>query len=205
MPHRGQSNPRSGEHRVQHGLLRCAGQYRACHPNVYGVIIIGLGCETVPHRKLKEKIERLTKKPVVSFGIQEEGGTLKTIEKATRAAREMAQQAGSQQKERFDASELYIGIECGGSDATSGIASNPSVGEMSDILVDMGATTVMSESIEWIGGEHILSKRAATQATRRADYPRSKRKAWAASARVVRAPSWKCFSRRYVLQGKVPS
>ena len=110
----------------------------ACHPNVYGVVIIGLGCETVPHRKLKEKIERLTSKPVVSFGIQEEGGTLKTIEKATRAAREMAQQAGSQQKEFFDASELYIGIECGGSDATSGIASNPSVGEMSDILVDMG-------------------------------------------------------------------
>ena len=134
----------------------------ACHPNVYGVVIIGLGCETVPHRILKEKIERLTSKPVVSFGIQEEGGTLKTIEKATRAAREMAQQAGSQQKELFDSSELYIGIECGGSDATSGIASNPSVGEMSDILVDMGATTVMSESIEWIGGEHILAKRAAT-------------------------------------------
>ena len=134
----------------------------ACHPNVYGVVIIGLGCETVPHRQLKEKIERLTNKPVISFGIQEEGGTLKTIEKATRAAREMTQQAGSQQKELFDASELYIGIECGGSDATSGIASNPSVGEMSDILIDMGATTVMSESIEWIGGEHILAKRAAT-------------------------------------------
>ena len=107
---------------------------------------------------------RLTKKPVVSFGIQEEGGTLKTIEKAVRAAREMAEQAAMQQKERFDASELYIGIECGGSDATSGIASNPTVGEMSDLLVDMGATTVMSESIEWIGGEHILAKRAATPA-----------------------------------------
>ena len=53
-------------------------------------------------------------------------------------------------------------VRNGGSDATSGIASNPSVGEMSDILVDMGATTVMSESIEWIGGEHILAKRAAT-------------------------------------------
>ena len=136
----------------------------ACHPNIYGVVIIGLGCETVPHKQLKEKIGRLTKKPVVSFGIQEEGGTLKTIEKAVRAAREMAEQAAMQQKERFDASELYIGIECGGSDATSGIASNPTVGEMSDLLVDMGATTVMSESIEWIGGEHILAKRAATPA-----------------------------------------
>ena len=136
----------------------------ACHPNVYGVVIIGLGCETVPHRQLKEKISHLTKKPVFSFGIQEEGGTLKTIEKAVRAARAMVQEAGLQQKELFDASELYIGIECGGSDATSGIASNPSVGEMSDLLVDMGATTVMSESIEWIGGEHILAKRAATPA-----------------------------------------
>ena len=71
-------------------------------------------------------------------------------------------QAGMQQKELFDISELYLGIECGGSDATSGIASNPATGELSDLLVDMGATTVMSESIEWIGGEHVLAKRATT-------------------------------------------
>ena len=134
----------------------------ACNPNVWGVVIIGLGCETVPHNKLREKIQAMTSKPVVSFGIQEEGGTLKTIEKGVRAAREMAMQAGMQQKELFDISELYLGIECGGSDATSGIASNPATGELSDLLVDMGATTVMSESIEWIGGEHVLAKRATT-------------------------------------------
>lgn len=134
----------------------------ACNPNVYGVVIIGLGCETVPHRKLREKIEAMTSKPVVSFGIQEEGGTLKTIEKAVRAAREMASAAGMQQKERCDISELLLGIECGGSDATSGLASNPAVGELSDRLVDLGASTMMSESIEWIGGEHVLAKRAAT-------------------------------------------
>ena len=63
-----------------------------------------------------------------------------------------------------DISELMLGIECGGSDATSGIASNPAVGELSDLLVDLGATTMMSESIEWIGGEHLLAKRAATPA-----------------------------------------
>ena len=108
----------------------------ACNPNVYGVVVIGLGCETVPHLKLKEKIQKMTSKPVVSFGIQDEGGTLKTIEKAVRAARDMAAEAGMQQKELFDASELFLGIECGGSDATSGIASNPAVGELSDILVD---------------------------------------------------------------------
>lgn len=134
----------------------------ALNPNVYGVVIIGLGCETVPHAKLREKIQAQTSKPVVSFGIQEEGGTLKTIEKAVRAAREMAAAAGMQQKERFDMSELLMGIECGGSDATSGIASNPAVGNLSDRLVDLGASTIMSESIEWIGGEHVLAKRAAT-------------------------------------------
>lgn len=134
----------------------------ACNPNVYGVVIIGLGCETVGHRQLREKIQSMTSKPVVSFGIQEEGGTLKTIEKAVRAAREMAAEAARQPKEKFDISELLLGIECGGSDATSGLGSNPAVGELSDLLVDLGASTMMSESIEWIGGEHVLAKRGAT-------------------------------------------
>lgn len=134
----------------------------ACSPNVYGVVIVGLGCETVGHKQLREKIQAITSKPVVSFGIQEEGGTLKTIEKAVRAAREMAAQAGQQQKELFDISQLFLGIECGGSDATSGIASNPAVGELSDLLVDYGATSMMSESIEWIGGEHVVAQRAGT-------------------------------------------
>ena len=134
----------------------------ACNPNVFGVVIIGLGCETVPHAKLREKIKSMTNKPVVSFGIQEEGGTLKTIEKAVRAARNLVAKAGLQQKELCDISELLMGIECGGSDATSGIASNPAVGELSDKLIDLGASTLMSESIEWIGGEHVLAKRAAT-------------------------------------------
>ena len=136
----------------------------ACNSNVYGVVIIGLGCETVPHQKLREKIQSMTSKPVVSFGIQEECGTLRTIEKAVRAARDMAAQAAMQQKELCDISELLLGIECGGSDATSGIAANPAVGNLSDRLVDLGASTIMSESIEWIGGEHILAKRATTPA-----------------------------------------
>lgn len=134
----------------------------ACNPNVYGVVIIGLGCETVPHKELREKIQKMTDKPVVSFGIQEEGGTLKTIEKAVRAARNMAAEAALQQKVECDISELLVGIECGGSDATSGIAANPAVGEMSDLLVDMGASTMMSETIEFIGGEHVLARRGAT-------------------------------------------
>ena len=134
----------------------------ALNPNVYGVVIIGLGCETVPHKELREKIQALTDKPVASFGIQEEGGTLKTIEKAVRAARDMAAEAAMQQRVPCDISELLLGIECGGSDATSGIAANPAVGELSDLLVDAGASSMMSETIEFIGGEHVLAKRGAT-------------------------------------------
>ncbi len=134
----------------------------ACNPNVWGVVVIGLGCETVPHRELAEKIRSMTAKPVVSFGIQDEGGTLKTMEKAVRAARDMAAQAAMQQKERVDISNLLLGIECGGSDATSGIAANPAVGELSDRLIDLGASTIMSEAVEWIGAEHVLARRGAT-------------------------------------------
>lgn len=134
----------------------------ACNPNVFGVVIVGLGCETMGHAQLREKIRKMTGKPVASFGIQEEGGTLRTIEKAVRAARDMAAEAAMQHKELCDMSNLLLGIECGGSDATSGIASNPAVGELSDLLVDLGASTIMSESIEWIGAEHVIARRAAT-------------------------------------------
>lgn len=136
----------------------------ACNGNVYGIVIIGLGCETVPHRELKAELEKLTNKPIVSFGIQEEGGTVKTVAKAVKAAQSMVEEASMQQKEICDVSELLMGIECGGSDATSGIASNPAVGELSDRLIDEGASTMMSETIEFIGAEHVLAKRGATRA-----------------------------------------
>ena len=123
---------------------------------------IGLGCETVGHRELKAKLEKLTTKPIVSFGIQEEGGTVVTAEKAVRAAREMVAKASLEKRVPCDASDLFVAIECGGSDATSGIAANPAVGEMSDRIVDMGGTTMMSETVEFIGAEHVLARRGAT-------------------------------------------
>ena len=130
----------------------------ALNPNVFGVIVIGLGCETVGHRELAAKIRAETSKPVVSFGIQEIGGTVATTAAAVKAAREMVAQASEQQREPCDASDLFVAIECGGSDATSGIASNPAVGNMSDRIVDLGGTTMMSETIEFVGAEHILAK-----------------------------------------------
>lgn len=134
----------------------------ACNGNVYGIIIIGLGCETVGHQQLKEEIRKLTDKPVESFGIQEIGGTVDTIAAAVKAARTMVARASQLQKEECDISELLMGIECGGSDATSGIISNPAVGELSDRVIELGGSTMMSETIEFIGGEHILARRGAT-------------------------------------------
>lgn len=134
----------------------------ALNANVFGVVIIGLGCETVGHRELKAKLEKLTTKPIVSFGIQETGGTVATAEKAVRAARELVVKASLEKRVPCDASDLFVAIECGGSDATSGIAANPAVGLMSDRIVDAGGTTMMSETVEFIGAEHVLARRGAT-------------------------------------------
>ena len=134
----------------------------ALNPNVYGVVVIGLGCETVGHRELAAKIRTLSSKPVVSFGIQEEGGTVVTAMKAVQAARAMVAEASLVQREPCEVKDLFVAIECGGSDATSGIASNPAVGHMSDMIVDAGGTTMMSETVEFIGAEHILARRGAT-------------------------------------------
>lgn len=128
----------------------------ALNANVFGVVIIGLGCETVGHRELKAKLEKLTTKPIVSFGIQETGGTVATAEKAVRAARKLVAKASLEKRVPCDASDLFVAIECGG------IAANPAVGLMSDRIVDAGGTTMMSETVEFIGAEHVLARRGAT-------------------------------------------
>ncbi|MBJ2357350.1 UxaA family hydrolase [Sphaerochaeta sp. S2] len=132
----------------------------ALHPNVYAVVIIGLGCETVGHDELHKKLKAETSKPIVSFGIQEEGGTAKTIAKAVPAARALVSEASAQSRVPCPIGDLLLGLECGGSDATSGIAANPALGEVCDKLIDLGASTMLSETIEFIGAEHILANRA---------------------------------------------
>lgn len=132
----------------------------ALNPNVFAVVIIGLGCETVGHRELHQKIQSETSKPVCSFGIQEEGGTLKTAAKAAAQARLFVQQASMQQRVPCDLGDILLGLECGGSDATSGVAANPALGLVCDRLIDEGGSSMLSETIEFIGAEHILAKRA---------------------------------------------
>lgn len=132
----------------------------ASNPNIYGTVIVSLGCENAQMDLMIKEITKRTNKPLKSVIIQEEGGTLKTVEKATRYAKEMLEEASLLQKEQFPISELIIGTECGGSDTTSGLAANPAIGSLSDKIVELGGTTILSETTELIGAEHILAKRA---------------------------------------------
>ena len=133
----------------------------ASNPNVAGVLFVGLGCETIPTMKIFESV-RAAGKPVECLIIQEEGGTLKTIEKGVRILQRMMEQYEIKEVET-DLSSVTVAIECGGSDTTSGIASNPVVGYVADRLVDLGATVVFSETTEIIGAEHLLIKRAVNE------------------------------------------
>lgn len=134
----------------------------AANPNVYGIIVVSLGCENCQMDLVVDAIRERTNKPIETFIIQENGGTITTIERAVRAGRKMAQEASKLQREEFPISELIVGTECGGSDPTSGLASNVLIGELSDRLVALGATSILSETTEFIGAEHILAKRAKT-------------------------------------------
>ena len=142
----------------------------AANPNVYGTVVISLGCEGCQMDLVAEEIEKRTNKPLERFVIQENGGTIATVERATRAAKRMAQDASLLQREKFPISELIVGTECGGSDQTSGLASTPLIGEACDRLVDMGATAVLSETTEFIGAEHILARRGRTPEVSRRIY-----------------------------------
>lgn len=131
------------------------------HPNVAGVIIVGLGCETIQAKDLYEAV-KASGKPACYVVIQDFGFTA-AIEKGTELGMEIYNQVKDTEKVRIDIGDLIVGLECGGSDTTSGISANPTLGEASDILVEKGATVVLSETTESIGAEHILARRAVSE------------------------------------------
>lgn len=127
-------------------------------------MVVGLGCEQIQADDLVKEIEK-TGKPVEKVVVQEvDGGTPAAIEKGVTLLRRMAEDVLSQKPEEVDVSNLVMGgVECGGSDATSGLASNPVVGYASDKLIDLGGTVILSETPEMIGAEEILARRAVSR------------------------------------------
>ena len=134
------------------------------HPNVGAVVVIALGCEQVVAQTLAESARRHGK-PVEILAIQSEGGTLRATEKGIRVAAAFAAQLSGQPREWCDISELVLSLKCGGSDYTSGLASNPSLGRVTDRLVALGGTAVLGEIAEIMGAGHLLVSRATLPAT----------------------------------------
>ena len=130
--------------------------------NVYGALIVGLGCEIIQKERYMEAIRKKTDKPVYYISIQEEGGIGRTVEKGITLANKLRREADLCQREECDISQLILGMECGGSDPTSGFSANTVLGNTSDRIVDMGGTTVLSETPEAIGAENILMRRGIT-------------------------------------------
>ncbi len=132
------------------------------NPNVAAVVVIGI--EPNWTQRVADGIAK-TGKPVAAFAI-EGYGDLKTIESASRAAKEFVHQASELYPEPVSLSAPTFSTKCGESDTTSGLASNPAVGVVTDTLVQMGGTMLFGETSEVTGGEHVLARRMATSELR---------------------------------------
>ncbi len=133
----------------------------AANPNVYGVLVVGLGCEVVQASTLCAQIKQLSPYKEAEFiNIQECGGTKKSVEKGVEIATKMLQNALKVQKSSGDLSDIVLGTECGGSDSFSGLSANVALGAVSDIVVENGGSVILAETTELIGTEHILAARS---------------------------------------------
>jgi altronate dehydratase large subunit len=131
------------------------------HPNVGAVLVIALGCEQVIAQHLADAA-RQAGKPAQVIAIQTEGGTVRTTARATEIARQLVADLGRMPRETCDVSSLILSVKCGGSDYTSGLASNPALGRVADRLVDLGGAAVLGEVAEIMGAEHLLAARATS-------------------------------------------
>ena len=131
-------------------------------PNVANVLIVSLGCEGTDHERMVNEIAA-SGKHVEIIHVQQLGGVSRGIQAGTDIARRLAIEAGRCRRTPADLSEIVMSIKCGGSDTTSGMASNCVIGYVADKLVDLGATVIFGETTEFIGGEHLLAKRAVSK------------------------------------------
>jgi altronate hydrolase len=132
------------------------------HPNFAGFLMLGLGCEVNQIKGVSEGWALDPSRQVATMTIQEQGGTVATVRAGVEALKAMLPQANDVRRETVPASELVLGLNCGGSDAYSGITANPALGAAVDILVRHGGTAVLGETPEIYGAEHLLTRRAVS-------------------------------------------
>lgn len=136
----------------------------ACSPNIYGTLLVGLGCESTEPYELVKEIRAVSSKPLEALTIQDCGGTARAIEEGTQRVRRLVDGAGHVNRTKMSLGDLILGTNCGGSDATSGLAANPVVGMVSDAVIAAGGTVLLGETTELIGTEEKLAARAASPA-----------------------------------------
>jgi altronate hydrolase len=135
----------------------------ASHPNFAGVIMVGLGCEVFQIGRMKKEYGLTETDTFRTLTIQETGGTRLTVQAIVDAVKAMLPVVAKAQRETRPASELVLALQCGGSDGYSGLTANPALGVASDLLVRHGGTSILSETPEIYGAEHLLTRRAATR------------------------------------------
>ena len=134
------------------------------NPNVAGVLIVSLGCETIDVDRLISEIKkRSIDKIIERIIIQEEQGTTDAIKKGVMFATKMAIKASMLEKSEGDIKDITFALECGGSDPTSGLAANPAVGYVTEKIIANGGSVILSETRELIGAEHILAANAVNK------------------------------------------
>jgi altronate hydrolase len=148
------------EHGEPADLLRRVFAGYATHPNFAAVLLLGLGCET-------NQIDSLitltgSSSNLRTSTIQEEGGTAAAIRSGIATVLELLEQANQIVRTPVSASNLTVGLQCGGSDAYSGISANPALGAAVDLLVSNGGTAILSETPEIYGAEHLLTRRSTS-------------------------------------------
>lgn len=130
------------------------------HPNVGAYVILSLGCEVNQPDEMIEETGLGGDTPPRVITIQEDGGYRRTVESGIQAVQELLPVADRARRETVPASELVVALQCGGSDAWSGVTANPALGRAGDLLVAQGGTIVLGETTEVYGGEHLLTARA---------------------------------------------
>ena len=135
----------------------------ARHQNFAAVLIVGLGCEANQIGALMDAEKLNPSKTLHAFTIQETGGSGRTVDKGVGLVRDMLPDANRCERTTVPASELILALECGGSDAYSGISANPALGAAADLLVRHGGTACLAETPEIYGAEHLLTRRAVSR------------------------------------------
>ncbi len=131
-------------------------------PNVYGVVLVGLGCEGVSADELAAAIAE-SGKPVELVMIQDQGGSRRAAAVGARLAEQLLEASRLVERRACSVLELVVGVECGGSDAFSGLGANAGIGAAADAFVRAGASVILTETTELIGAEQVLTRRARSR------------------------------------------